>query len=143
MTLARIFTVVALAAVTGISVACSGAVDEGAKLDAGATCDGQACAADAGGCVLDGVSYQPGAKFRCPDGCNTCWCRADGQIEQTVMACQGCVPPRKPPPGTVCTGEIVYARNPNDGACCMYGSACNAPSSWKAYGSEAECKNAK
>jgi hypothetical protein len=96
-----------------------------------------------GVCTVGGVTHESGEEFPCPDGCNTCWCTAGGRVAQTLMACTRCVPPREPPPEAVCTGAIVYAKDPDGGSCCRYASACNAPSSWKTYGSEGDCVAAR
>lgn len=41
---------------------------------------------DAGGCVVDGTTYELGESFDCADGCNTCTCTAQG-IGSTMIAC--------------------------------------------------------
>ena len=51
-----------------------------------------------------------------------------------------CPPPRQS--NEICAQVVVWAKNPQTGACCQYGTACNAPEGWTTYTSEAECRAA-
>jgi hypothetical protein len=50
-----------------------------------------------------------------------------------------CPAPASPPPGVLCTANVVYARDPASGICCEYGNPCVAPSGWDQFASQAEC----
>lgn len=49
-----------------------------------------------------------------------------------------CPPPRQS--NEICPQVVVWAKNPQSGACCEYGTPCNAPEGWQTYHSEAECR---
>jgi hypothetical protein len=49
-----------------------------------------------------------------------------------------CPPPRQS--NEICPQVVVWAKDPQSGACCQYGTSCNAPEGWKTYTSEAECQ---
>jgi hypothetical protein len=49
-----------------------------------------------------------------------------------------CPPPRQS--DKICPQVVVWAKNPQTGACCQYGTPCNAPEGWKTYHSDAECR---
>jgi len=51
------------------------------------------------GCVYQGVSYAVGAKFPCADGCHTCYCVADGKVDDETGTC---------PTNDTCTLDAVY-----------------------------------
>lgn len=51
-----------------------------------------------------------------------------------------CPPPRQST--EICTQVVVWAKNPQTGACCQYGTPCNAPEGWQTYYSEGECLKA-
>jgi hypothetical protein len=50
-----------------------------------------------------------------------------------------CPPPRQS--DEVCPQVVVWAKNPQDGTCCQYGTPCNAPQGWRSFYSEAECRS--
>ena len=52
-----------------------------------------------------------------------------------------CPPPRPLGPKEICTQNIVWAKNPVNGACCQYATPCNAPKGWKTYSSKVECQH--
>lgn len=62
--------------------------------------------------------------------------------EEECMGIAACPVPAKPPEGIACNDVIVYARDPESGACCMYGDPCSAPSGWETYYTEEECLKA-
>lgn len=43
---------------------------------------------------------------------------------------------------TFCAKLTTYARDPDTGHCCRYDSRCSAPTGWKTFASEADCKAA-
>ena len=49
-----------------------------------------------------------------------------------------CPPPRQSK--EICPQVVVWAKNPQTGACCQYGTPCNAPEGWQTFYSEAECR---
>lgn len=51
-----------------------------------------------------------------------------------------CPPPRQT--GEICPQVVVWAKNPQTGTCCQYGTPCNAPEGWTTYNTEEECKAA-
>ncbi len=42
----------------------------------------------------------------------------------------------------MCAQVITWARNPDTGTCCQYGSPCEAPQNWQTFTSEADCVQA-
>ncbi|HVF59230.1 MAG TPA: hypothetical protein VNJ70_05395 [Thermoanaerobaculia bacterium] len=66
-----------------------------------------------------------------------------------VTACTGhkdpppapaeCPPPRQS--GEICPQVVVWAKDPQSGACCEYGTPCNAPEGWPTFYSEPECRS--
>jgi hypothetical protein len=75
------------------------------------------------------------------DGCNTCRC-ADGFWACTEMACAECPAARPQDPDTGCADVVVWAKDPDTGMCCEYGSPCDAPLDWEQYYSMDECESA-
>jgi hypothetical protein len=74
------------------------------------------------------------------DGCNTCSC-SGGQWLCTQAACpvEECPAPRPDDGG--CIQQVVYARSPDTGACCEYGTPCQVPGNdWEVFNSAAECQ---
>lgn len=66
-------------------------------------------------CFVDGKFYPEGASFLASDGCNTCYCEADGNLACTERAC---------PPPVICEGlagtqcsEGEYCAFAPDGRC--------------------------
>jgi len=63
-----------------------------------------------------------------------------------LVACTGnknhtpgdCPPPRQS--DEICAQVVVWAKDPQTGSCCQYGTPCSAPEGWKIYSSEAECR---
>ena len=51
-----------------------------------------------------------------------------------------CPPPRQS--NEICPQVVVWAKDPQSGACCEYGTACNAPEGWTTYTSVEECRAA-
>ena len=51
-----------------------------------------------------------------------------------------CPPPRQS--NEICPQVVVWAKNPQTGACCQYGTPCNAPIDWDTYTSEERCRAA-
>ena len=49
-----------------------------------------------------------------------------------------CPPPRQ---GGICAEVVVWAKDPQTGACCQYGRPCDAPEGWETFYSEAECRS--
>ena len=49
-----------------------------------------------------------------------------------------CPPPRQS--DEVCPQVVVWAKDPQTGACCQYGTPCSAPEGWETFYSEAECR---
>jgi hypothetical protein len=58
---------------------------------------------------------------------------------QECLAAPQCPAPA-PDDGRVCPQVIVYAKDPASGACCSYSDPCRAPTNWKTYLNEGECK---
>lgn len=54
------------------------------------------------GCVYQGVTYTVGAKFLCADGCHTCYCVADGKVDDESGTCPTV------DAGADCTLDSVY-----------------------------------
>jgi hypothetical protein len=80
------------------------------------------------------------------DGCNTCSCGANDTWACTKKACAGdaggvCPAPR--PVGGSCPAVSAWAKDPTLGTCCFYATSCTAPSNWKQFSSEQDCKNAR
>lgn len=50
-----------------------------------------------------------------------------------------CPPPRQT--DEICPQVVVWAKNPQDGTCCQYGTPCSAPEGWETFHSEAECRS--
>jgi hypothetical protein len=66
-----------------------------------------------------------------------------------LLVAAACASYKKPGPGDcpppkqstkICPQVVVWAKNPQTGACCQYGTPCNAPDGWKTYNSETECR---
>lgn len=84
------------------------------------------------------TSCSDGQTKTADDGCNTCSCY-DGGWACTQKAC---IEPSCPAPRDLdglCAAVMAYARSPETGACCEYGSPCAAPESWEIFYTEAEC----
>lgn len=42
----------------------------------------------------------------------------------------------------MCAQVITWARNPNTGTCCQYGSPCEVPQDWQTFTNETDCVQA-
>ena len=49
-----------------------------------------------------------------------------------------CPPPRQS--NEACIQVVVWAKDPQTGACCQYGTPCNAPQGWQTFTSDAACR---
>lgn len=107
------------------------------------TCDciEGACAwaptAELGACLDAELWCRPGHVRRASDGCNLCWCTADGRWKCGEKDCRVC--PGEAKDAQPCEARQVWARDPVGGLCCRYASPCGAPRGWAQYESEQEC----
>ena len=82
------------------------------------------------------------------DGCNSCSCH-DGQWACTTRYCgdppddpppTGCPAPRDPDPNVSCAEVEVWAKAPDTGLCCLYGTSCVSPKNWAVFTNQMECE---
>ncbi len=78
-------------------------------------------------------------------------CRALMISAVSLLIATACASTKKPGPGDcpppreskeICPQVVVWAKNPQTGGCCQYGTPCNAPEGWQTYNSEGECLKA-
>lgn len=75
--------------------------------------------------------------------CNTCGCTDDGLWACTLIGCNECPgPTTSNRPADLCAQVVTWAKDPNSGACCQYGTPCSAPAGWKQFGTEDACEKA-
>jgi len=56
---------------------------------------------------------------------------------EVVGAGAACAPPRE---NAYCSGDDMWARNPQTGECCLYSAPCAVPWNWPMFESESECE---
>ena len=71
-----------------------------------AGCEKEGLSSTPGGCSYGGKTYRAGVSFPAADGCNSCQCAANGQVDCTLMACLG---DASPPTADVATGADLGA----------------------------------
>jgi hypothetical protein len=100
----RRFLVRALLASSALALAaCGGASRSGPRDDGRAGAAGAGASAGSGsggagcdlgscvdGCLFQGRHYEPGESFSAGDGCNSCSCGADGNVDCTLIDCPTC-----------------------------------------------------
>jgi hypothetical protein len=75
--------------------------------------------------------------------CNDCFCDEEGQWGCTLIACDVCPgPSTSARPADLCATVVTWAKDPESGGCCQYGSPCSAPTGWKQFGTEEACEKA-
>lgn len=60
-------------------------------------------------------------------------------LREQCRAGNCCCPAPRAYPGP-CLQVVVWARDPNTGTCCQYGTPCSAPVGWATYSSQIECE---
>ncbi|MBR57523.1 MAG: hypothetical protein CMH54_05615 [Myxococcales bacterium] len=88
-------------------------------------------------CDYEGTNYDAGETWDASDGCNSCTCNDDGTIDCTEEVCSEC-----PPPVTFegpCEDVVAYAKHPETGLCCEYGTPCEVSEGWLVFYTEEEC----
>jgi hypothetical protein len=92
-------------------------------------------------------------KKACPDlctpgdtkkmDCNSCFCDEAGQWACTLVDCNTCPgPTTNARPADICAAVVTWAKDPESGNCCQYGSPCSAPVGWKQFGTAEACESA-
>jgi hypothetical protein len=60
-------------------------------------------------------------------------------IKPTPTPLSGCPTPRPLEPGTACTQNVVWVKDPQSSKCCQYATPCQAPSGLETFGDETTC----
>lgn len=124
------------------------AASDAAPGDSGASVDGPLDSSASQETTNDASTALPlpcadGTSVPSPDGCNTCVCADGSGWACTKKACikdagmSTCPPPRQDQ--GACAAVVGYAKNPANGQCCTYGTACTAPAGWQIFYSASDC----
>jgi hypothetical protein len=120
-------------------VACGEACSAGQEMSTTDGCNTCTCVEGEWACTR-AACVEP----ECKDGettseaCTVCTCEA-GQWLCTGTRCVEPVCPQPRVADMVCPAVVVYARDPEAGACCEYGDPCRAPIGWTQFNTMEEC----